>query len=199
MAVYVRFFNIALQAIAIVLLIALALVVVAAVGFRFAGNSLIWYDEVASVLLAWITYYGAALAALKRRHLGFSGLLLRLRPKSRRIVFWIGETVVFLTFASLAWAGWYVLRVMAGETLVSLEWIPLQLTQSVVPIGCALFLCAHALSLPEALARLDAGRSEEEEEIAEEISRVREMSTPKDAGRQSERVPRSKSSPSAGG
>ncbi|WP_025771770.1 TRAP transporter small permease [Thioalkalivibrio sp. HK1] len=174
MASCVRFFNIALQAIAIVLLMTLALVVVAAVVFRFAGNSLIWYDEVASVLLAWITYYGAALAALKRRHLGFSGLLLRLRPKARRIVFWIGEAVVFITFASLAWAGWYVLRVMAGETLVSLEWIPLQLTQSVVPIGCVLFLLAHALSLPEALARLDAGRSEEEEEIAEEISRARE-------------------------
>ena len=25
------------------------------------GNSLGWYDEVAAVMLAWVTYYGAAL------------------------------------------------------------------------------------------------------------------------------------------
>jgi len=59
--------DIALQVVTIALLIALAVVVVLAVAFRFAGASLVWYDEVASVMLAWITYYGAALAALRRR------------------------------------------------------------------------------------------------------------------------------------
>ena len=42
---------------------ALAVVVVLGVGFRKFGAALVWYDEVASVLLAWLTYYGAALAA----------------------------------------------------------------------------------------------------------------------------------------
>ena len=31
--------------------------------YRKAGASLTWYDEIASILLAWVTYYGAALAA----------------------------------------------------------------------------------------------------------------------------------------
>ena len=60
-----------LEAIVLVLVGALAVVVVMGVGFRKFGAALVWYDEVASILLAWLTYYGAALAALKRAHIGF--------------------------------------------------------------------------------------------------------------------------------
>ncbi len=161
-----------LEVITVTLLVVLAAIVVLAVVFRFSGNSFTWYDEVASVMLAWITYYGAALAALKRRHLGFSGLQFALGYRWRLAVFWVGEAVVYATFATMAWASWFVLRVMAGETLVSLEWVPLQFTQSVVPIGCTLFLIAGMLSTPEALARLRRGLSEEQEEIAEEIAKA---------------------------
>ena len=165
--------SVGLQSITIALLMVLALVVVLAVVFRFAGASLVWYDEVASVMLAWITYYGAALAALRRRHLGFAGFQLSLGRRARLATFWLGEAVTYAVFATMAWASWYVLRVMAGETLVSLDWVPLQLTQSVVPVGCVLFLLAHALSTPDALRRLAAGRSGEDEEIAEELARAR--------------------------
>ncbi len=175
MAGLFRVARIALEVITITLLVALAIVVVLAVIFRYAGASFIWYDEVASVMLAWITYYGAALAALKRRHLGFAGLQLSFGPRARLLVFWIGEAVIYATFATMAWASWYVLRVMEGETLVSLEWVPLQFTQSVVPIGCTLFVIANLLSTPEALRRLAAGRSEEDEEIEQELARAREV------------------------
>jgi TRAP-type C4-dicarboxylate transport system permease small subunit len=36
----------------------LAVVVVLAVIFRKAGSSLVWYDEVAAIMLVWLTYYG---------------------------------------------------------------------------------------------------------------------------------------------
>lgn len=173
MARAARCADIALQVVTIALLIALAAVVVLAVAFRFAGASFVWYDEVATVMLAWITYYGAALAALRRRHLGFAGFQMNLRPRVRLITFWFGEAVTYAVFATMAWASWYVLRVMAGETLVSLDWVSLQFTQSVVPIGCTLFVIAHGLSTPQALRRLAAGRSGEDEEIAREISRAR--------------------------
>ena len=60
----------------------LALLVVVGVISRKAGASLVWYDEVAAILLAWLTYYGAALAALHRAHLGFPNLV-RLAPRGR--------------------------------------------------------------------------------------------------------------------
>ena len=66
-------------------LVALALVVILAVFFRKFGQSFIWYDEVASVQLAWITYYGAAYCALKRSHLGFNGFVDNLNDKLRKM------------------------------------------------------------------------------------------------------------------
>ena len=45
----------------IALMVGLTTVVVAAVIYRKMGASLSWYDEIAGVLLAWITYSGAAL------------------------------------------------------------------------------------------------------------------------------------------
>ncbi|MEQ8354777.1 MAG: TRAP transporter small permease [Kiloniellaceae bacterium] len=162
-----------LEVVTISLLVFLACIVVAAVVFRYGLNaSLPWYDEVASVLLAWITYYGAALAALRRGHLGFSGLVLSLPPRPRMLLFILAEGVVYAVFVSMAWAGWYVLRVMAGETLVSLDWLSLQVTQSVVPIGCVLFIFAQILSTPQAWALSRAGRDAEADEIEAEIARA---------------------------
>ena len=133
------------------LLAALAIVVVVAVVYRKAGHSLVWYDEVASVLLAWLTYYGAALAALKRAHIGFHGVVDGLAPRARVAAVLFGEACVIAFFVLLAWVGWRVLQVLDGLYLISLPWVPIMLTQSVIPIGAALFVVAQLLSLPEAL------------------------------------------------
>jgi hypothetical protein len=37
---------------------------------------------------------------------------------------------------------------LQGETLDSLTWVPVQLTQSVIPVGAILFIIAELLSLP---------------------------------------------------
>ncbi|MCP5152112.1 MAG: TRAP transporter small permease subunit [Chromatiales bacterium] len=150
-----------LGAVTIAILLSLALVVVLAIVFRYAGSSLVWYDEVASVQLAWLTYYGAAFAALKRAHLGFSGLVEALPAGARGALFWLAEALVATFFVAMTWAGWRVLDVMRGETLVSLEWVPLTVTQSVVPIGCALFVLAQLLSAPDAWRRMAADDGEE--------------------------------------
>ncbi|MDH3914421.1 MAG: TRAP transporter small permease subunit, partial [Rhodospirillales bacterium] len=94
-----------LEAILIFLMIALTIVVVVAVVYRKAGASLAWYDEVASVMLAWITYYGAALAALKRGHIGFDGLVLALPLRWRLAAAVIAEVCVYAFFLLLAWTG----------------------------------------------------------------------------------------------
>jgi len=132
--------------------IALALVVVVGVGFRKAGASLIWYDEVASILLAWLTYYGAALAALHRAHIGMPTLVDRLSGGVRTAVVLAGEAITLTFFGILAWAGVRVLSVLGGTTLVSLPAVPASLAQSVIPIGAVLFIVAQLLSLPEVLA-----------------------------------------------
>lgn len=130
------------------LLLILAAEVLAGIAFRAAGRPLAWYDEVASVLLAWITYYGSALAALKKSHIGFPGLVNALPRAGRYAALAVREIAVIGFFAILAWKGVEILRVLAGETLVTVD-IPVALTQSVIPIGGALFVVAELLNLPD--------------------------------------------------
>lgn len=150
----------------IALMIALTVVVVVAVVFRKAGASLSWYDEIASILLAWITYYGSALAALKRSHIGVDDLLLRLPPRARAVAVVVAEVLVVCFFLLLAWAGWKVLTVLEGMSLVSLTWVPVQLTQSVIPIGALLFILAELLSLPQYWRDVMSGHSTEHAVLA---------------------------------
>ena len=118
-----RFIETALEWILILLMVALTVIVVVAVVYRKLDDSLVWYDEVASIMLSWITYYGAALAALKCKHIGFD----------------------------------------------SLTWVPVQLTQSVIPVGAVLFIICELLSLPMYLRGVASGQSAEHQEIEAEV------------------------------
>ena len=151
------------------LICALTVIVVLAVIWRKAGASFVWYDEVGSIMLAWITYYGAALAALKRAHIGFDGILLSLPLQWRYVAAAIGEVIVFAFFILLAWTGWQVMQVLQGMNLISLPSVPIQFTQSVIPIGAVLFIVCEALSLPEYWRRLREGVSADVAEVEEQM------------------------------
>ena len=145
-------FQRALEFAVLGLMVGLALVVVLGVVFRKLGAALVWYDEVASILLAWLTFYGAALAALHRAHIGFPKLVDGLAPHLRRPLILVGEAFVLAFFMVTAWAGWRVFEILGGETLVSLPWVPQRLAQSVVPIGAVMFIIAELVTLPEVWA-----------------------------------------------
>jgi len=146
-----------LEVITITLMVGLAGIVIIAVGFRWAGSSLAWYDEVASIMLAWLTYYGAALAALKRAHIGVPGLINAMQPRLRVVMVLVAETIVIGFFVLLGWVGYEVLLVIEGETLISLPEVSAQFSQSVIPIGSALFVIAQVLTLPEMLEEARRG------------------------------------------
>lgn len=152
-----RALRYALEIIGVLLLAVLALVVVVAVAARYLGMGFAWYDEVASILLAWLTYFGAALAALRGAHLGFDNLVMAFPRPVRRVLVIVAELVTIGFFAALSWGGWRLLDALAGETLVSLPWVPVSATQAVIPIAGILFIVAELAALPDALRRADAG------------------------------------------
>ena len=158
-----------LEGITILLMVMLTVIVILAVLARLIGHSFSWYDEVAAIMLAWITYYGSALAALHRRHIGFDSVLLALPPKFRMTAVIIGEVLVLAFFVLMARAGLQVLDVLAGDRLVSLTWVPVQFTQSVIPIGAILFIICQILSLPGYWWKTKRGISLEHAEIEEEV------------------------------
>jgi len=149
LARYQNIFKKVMEFIVIFLMITLSVLVLVAVVYRKSGMSLSWYDEVASVLLAWLTYYASALAALSRGHIGFNGLLNAMKPSLRIPILIFGEVLVIGFFLLLAWVGIDVLVILGGDSLTSLTWVPTRLTQSVIPIGAALFVVGQLLSFPD--------------------------------------------------
>jgi len=144
----------------IVLMVVLFAEVTLGVLFRMAGDPLVWYDEIASILLAWLTYYASVLAALKRAHIGVPGFVRSLAPAPRVAVLIVSEAMVIGFFVLLAWLGVAIHEVLTTDFLVSLPDVSSAYVQSVIPIGATLFVIAELLVLPEAIAEARrAGRS----------------------------------------
>jgi TRAP-type transport system small permease protein len=141
-----RGYERALEWVVIALMTVLAAEVTAGVVFRYLGHALIWYDEMASVLLAWLTFYGAALASVKRAHIGCPELLDAMGWRARRAFNIAAELVVIAFFVLLGWVGASV-AILATDALVSLPWIPMSVVQSVIPISAALIVVAEVLHL----------------------------------------------------
>lgn len=154
-----------LEGIVIVLMVVLAVEVLLGVTYRKMGNALVWYDEIASITLAWLTYYGAALAALRGAHIGVPELVAFF-PRPVRIALACVAKLLSVTFIGLmSYAGWMVLEVLATDMLVSLPEVPVSYTQSVIPIGGALFLLAELLHFPEAIEAARRGGESTEPEV----------------------------------
>ncbi len=136
-----------LEGFVIAIVVSLSCLVVVAVIFRKLGYSLVWYDEVAAILLAWLTFYGAALAAIHHAHIGFPKLVEKCRGRSRRALFLASKCLVVGFFALAAWMGLKMMAVLGDTYLVSLPWLPARIVYSAIPIGSALFVIVEILSL----------------------------------------------------
>ena len=154
-----------LVVVCLALLASLTLLVVAAVVLRKFGEPLGWYDEVASIMLAWLTYYGSAYAALRRAHIGFPTLLGGLSTPWQLALLVVSEALVIGFFALVAWFGFQVIILLQGEYLASAPSIPVSLTQSVIPIGAVLFILAELTTLPERAAEVRRGRPRSAEAV----------------------------------
>jgi TRAP-type C4-dicarboxylate transport system permease small subunit len=121
---------------AMFLLLLMVVLVCLGVFFRYFLNSaLVWYDEFASYLLVWLTFYGTIVASYRRRHIGFEVVVNRLQPKTRRIIDFISESFVLGFQIVLLYYGWLLTRKMGDETAVSLVWVKMSWIYSVLPIA----------------------------------------------------------------
>ena len=131
------------------LMIVLFVEVTAGVVFRAIGQSLIWYDEIASVLLAWLTFYGAALASVKRAHIGCPELVDTMPWPTRRILNIVAQLLVIAFFVLLGGVGVMIMPILATDALVSVPEVPMSVVQSVIPISSALIVIAEVSYLVE--------------------------------------------------
>jgi TRAP-type C4-dicarboxylate transport system permease small subunit len=133
----------ALEWLVAALMIVLFVEVTLGVVYRAFGSALIWYDELASHLLAWLTFYGSALASVKRAHIGCPEVVEAMPWRLRRGVNLVAQVLVIAFFALLAYVGIMVMPVLATDYLVSLPEVPMSLVQSVIPISAMMILAAE--------------------------------------------------------
>ena len=147
-----RGYERALEWLTVLLMAALAVEVTIGVIFRTAGYSLVWYDEFAAILLAWLTFYGSALASVKRAHIGCPEVMAML-PSTPKFVFrLIAEMLTIGFFLLMGWMGYEVLAVLDTDYLITMPSIPVSWVQSVVPISAVLIVAAELITLPKVLS-----------------------------------------------
>jgi TRAP-type transport system small permease protein len=133
---------------AVVLLAALVVLVCLGVFFRYVMNSsLTWYDEFASYMLVWLTFYGTVVADYRRRHIGFELLVDKLAPPARKAADIVAELAVLGFQFVLFYYGWVLMQRMGDETAISLPWVKVSWVTSVLPITGALLLVIGASRL----------------------------------------------------
>ena len=166
-----------LETIVLILMAALTVLVITGATFRYLGHALSWYDELASIGLVWLTYYGSALAALRGAHIGVPSLVNAMPVRARVIATLFAEVIVLLFFILLVIYGTKVLLVLQGEHMISLPSVPTPLTQSVIPVAAALFVIAELLSLPDKLRAARSGGFVDLE-LQEAIELIKEAERP---------------------
>jgi TRAP-type C4-dicarboxylate transport system permease small subunit len=144
---------------AVCLLAAMAALVCIAVFFRYVLNSsLTWYDEFASYLLVWLTFYGCVVVDYRRRHIGFELVVDKLRPGARKVVDLVAELAVLGFQFVLFYYGWILTERMGDETAISLPWVKVTWISSVLPVSGALLLLISVARL----IRLLSGRTDKQ-------------------------------------
>lgn len=141
---------------AMFLLAALTVLVCAGVFFRYVLNSsLVWYDEFASYMLVWLTFYGSVVAQYHGRHINFDLLVNKLAPTARRVADIIAELAVLGFQFVLFWYGWILTERMGDETAISLPWVKVTWINSVLPITGGLMLLISVARLVDLLLGRD--------------------------------------------
>ena len=126
---------------AVCLLAGLVIIVCLGVFFRYVLNSsLTWYDEFASYMLVWLTFYGTVVADYQRRHIGFELLVDKLAPPARKVVDVVAELAVLGFQFVLFYYGWILMAKMGDETAISLPWVKVAWITSVLPVTGGLLL-----------------------------------------------------------
>ena len=99
------------------------------------------------MLLAWLTFYGSALASVKRAHIGCPSSSIGCRGGRGARANIVAQLLVIAFFVLLGAVGAWILPVLATDDLVSLPAIPVSVVQSVIPISAALIVIAEIMHL----------------------------------------------------
>ena len=81
-------------------------------------------DELACVLLVWISMFGSALAFGRKSHLGVDFFMMQLEPQARKIMaIFVQLIVLALTVTVFIIGGWMLAQSQMGQELPTMRWL----------------------------------------------------------------------------
>ena len=134
----------AVEAVLIIITVALAVIVPAGVFFRYLLNAaLSWTDELGGFLLVWMTFLGCVVALDRGTHLDFDFLALKLPPRARRLAALVCDLALAALLVVILVNGIAISQRLMSQTAVSVP-LPRGLVYSVMPLSAALMLSVLA-------------------------------------------------------
>ena len=146
-----------LEVLLMVMVAALTLTVLWGVFTRFClGSQAEYTDELARVLLVWVSMVGAALAFGVKAHLGVDFFVNKLHPEARKTLSVLVQAVTaVLAVAVFIVGGWGLAMGQMGQQLPTLP-LSRGLVYISIPLGCVL-ICLFALENLVEIIRTPAG------------------------------------------
>ncbi len=126
--------------------IAMAGIVAVQVLFRYGFNhSLFWSEELARVLLVWLTFFGATVAYYHGAHPGVDGLVKRLPFSGKRIASILSHIASLALFSIMVWYGTSFAYFVRLQITPALGW-PKWVIMAAVPAAGVVF-CIHGMAM----------------------------------------------------
>lgn len=104
-----------------------------------------WSEEVARMLIVWLTMLGCAACLRGGSHIAVSVLVNALPDRLRHAVLWLRDFAILAAAGVLAWAGARYAQLNATQDSAALE-IPMSIAYASLSVGAALVAIQLALS-----------------------------------------------------
>ena len=137
-----RGFIRSVEVLLIVLVAVMTLTVLWGVFTRFClGRQAAYTDELARVLLVWISMIGAALAFGQKAHLGVDYVVSKLHPEARKTLSVIVQLVILsLALIVFVIGGWALSTGQMGQPLPTMPWLTRGMVYISMPVGGVLIV-----------------------------------------------------------
>jgi TRAP-type C4-dicarboxylate transport system permease small subunit len=146
----------AVDAVLASIILAMTAVIVISVFYRYVLNMpLSWTDEIARIMIVWLSFVGGYMALREGKHIGFDLVVKKLAPPVRAAVEVVAQAAVLVFLVVVVWQGF----IFAGKFLNT----PMEYTQ--IPLGWVAYstipvsgLLMGAQTLVNLVRSLKAGR-----------------------------------------
>src|SRR5882724_2335111 len=133
-----RSYEVAVNAVAVVLFAAMVVVTAAGVFFRYVLDAALpWAEEADRYLFIWLSFVGAAITMRHQAHIAVDILVRNFGPAARNWAALLSHGCILVFAGTVFWASERVIEVTSVTRTTATD-VPMSWVYLAVPVGCAL-------------------------------------------------------------